>query len=807
MKEKLKKLKNIRISLVSVLLSVSLFITVLSISVVGYLWYKTAVESYHKNVRHITTIYLNNARRYSKYMVDNIIREIEEDINYTYSRIKKKKQTEFYNTIERLYTLSGKSKNEFLSASVKFLNLKTFESDIDYYIFDFNGRCLFNPFDRFVEGKNFIDLEDKNSNKPFFELINLAKNQDAGCILQYYPYNWHFLGKESVGRYGFTFFVVFRDYGYIVVGRFNLESVEYSLKQKWIKYLSIYRYGKDNHGYIFVLKLRKHPSDECFVYEIVNPNRPKGEGRCLSLLKKDKNGFLYRKKYFEDIKNQGYSFVKYYYKLPGSDREVLKVSYLKLFKRWDWVIGTGTYIPDLYSSLHLAKMKKERELNELKLTMFIVFLVVTILIFSLYLSVYRFANRRINSVFEKFEDHLSKAEPIDTRPYKHIKQLMWIIGSLNAAIEKFKDYENELLKSFVNVLETRDIYTKGHSQRVAFYAKKIAEALGLDEKFQERIYRAGLLHDIGKVGIPDNVLLKPGRLSENEYRTIKYHSVISYEILKRTEHFKDIADCVRQHHEKCDGSGYPDGLKCSEICLEARILAIADIFDALTTTRPYRKAFTPEEAIEILKKEKIDQNILSKVEKVLLDVFRQKELASVEFMSEEIDRIRSEIFKIDYMTGLLFITSFVEELRSLIKDNKRFVLFAMNIKGIAEVNYRFSAETGNRVIENMAKIIKYAEKLFKDEMFACRAYADIFLVAVKLNKFSLEEIESFFNGINLSRLLKESFVDDGGCKEKTKNGVCINEYIDVIVDRVIYPEDGKTAEELIYFVERKIKRK
>ncbi|WP_022670837.1 HD domain-containing phosphohydrolase [Hippea alviniae] len=802
-----EKFKNVKVSMISVLLTASLLITALSVFVVGYFWHKTALECYHENVKHITSIYLENAKEYSKYMVDNIIKEIEEDINYTYGKIKKEKQAEFYKTVRKLYALKSEGRDKFLLFARRYLALETFNSDITYYIFDLKGRCLFNPFDKLLEGRNLIGLEDKKSNKPFLKLVNLAKSHDTGCLFQNYPYNWHFLKKEDIGRYGFTFFVVFRNYGYIVVGRFDLEPIEYSLHQKWVKYLSIYRYGKNNHGYIFVLKLRKHPSNGCFAYEIVNPNRPKAESRCLSLLKKDKEGFLYREKYFKDIETKGYSFVEYYYRLPGSDRDVLKVSYLKLFKRWNWVIGTGTYMPDLYSSLRLAQIRDKRELNRVKTTMALVFSVVSFLILALYLYVSRFANRKINTVFRKFEDYLSRAEFIDTRPYRRIKQLMWITGSLNKAIEKFKKYENDLLKSFVDVLETRDIYTKGHSQRVAFYSKKIAEALGFDEKFQEKIYKAGLLHDIGKVGIPDNILLKPGRLSENEYKTIKYHSVISYEILKRVEHFKDIAECVRQHHEKCDGSGYPDGLKCDEICIEARILAIADIFDALTTTRPYRKAFTPEEAIEILKKEKVDQDILSKVEKVLLDAFKERELTTAEFMSEEIDRIRSEIFKVDYMTGLLFITSFVGELRSLIKNNRRFVLFAINIKGIAEVNYRFSTETGNRVIENMAKIIKDAEKLFKGEMFACRAYADIFLVAVKLDKFSLEEIESFFNGINLARLLKESFMDDTKCREKTKKGVCISEYIGVVVDRVVYPEDGETAEELIYFVEKKIKRK
>jgi putative nucleotidyltransferase with HDIG domain len=151
------------------------------------------------------------------------------------------------------------------------------------------------------------------------------------------------------------------------------------------------------------------------------------------------------------------------------------------------------------------------------------------------------------------------------------------------------------------VAEMRDPYTAGHQQRVSELAQAIAQELGLSEEQVEGIRVAGLLHDVGKMQIPAEILSKPGRLTSVELMLIRTHSQAGYDILKSTVFPWPIAQFVLQHHERCDGSGYPAGLKGEEITLEGRILAVADVVEAMSSHRPYRPAFEAHEALwEIL---------------------------------------------------------------------------------------------------------------------------------------------------------------------------------------------------------------
>jgi len=169
------------------------------------------------------------------------------------------------------------------------------------------------------------------------------------------------------------------------------------------------------------------------------------------------------------------------------------------------------------------------------------------------------------------------------------------------------------LLAMVKVLEERDAYTKGHSERVANYATMLAKAVGMKGKAIERIRLAGFLHDIGKIGIPDRILNKPSHLTSDEFEEIKSHPVRGVEIISNLSHLRDIVPWILHHHEAWDGSGYPKGLKMEEIPIEARILAVADVYDALTTKRAYRSAFSKEEAIKIMnemKGEKLDPQLV-----------------------------------------------------------------------------------------------------------------------------------------------------------------------------------------------------
>ena len=163
-----------------------------------------------------------------------------------------------------------------------------------------------------------------------------------------------------------------------------------------------------------------------------------------------------------------------------------------------------------------------------------------------------------------------------------------------------KTYRATLL-AMTGMLDTRDAATHGHSLRVTAFTLKLAMAMGIDDPVRLRnIEQGALLHDVGKIGVRDDILRKPGPLSDDDWREMRSHPELGYKMLKEIEFLKEAVPIVRYHHEHWDGSGYPEGLKGEEIPLEARIFAVADAFDAITSERPYSPARTFDQAISIL---------------------------------------------------------------------------------------------------------------------------------------------------------------------------------------------------------------
>lgn len=189
---------------------------------------------------------------------------------------------------------------------------------------------------------------------------------------------------------------------------------------------------------------------------------------------------------------------------------------------------------------------------------------------------------------------------------------------------KTKLYE-DIVKALVSAIEVKDIYTKGHGQRVREYSCIIASKMGLSNEQIENISIAALLHDIGKIGMPTEILNKPGSLTQNEYDIIKLHPEYSKRILQQVSGFSQIVDITYAHHERYDGLGYPLGLKNGEIPIEAQILQLADAFDAMTSERAYRKAMTKEKAVEIIKSE-VGKQFNPEIVNVAVDELFNKEL-------------------------------------------------------------------------------------------------------------------------------------------------------------------------------------
>jgi putative two-component system response regulator len=204
---------------------------------------------------------------------------------------------------------------------------------------------------------------------------------------------------------------------------------------------------------------------------------------------------------------------------------------------------------------------------------------------------------RIMGINSGADDFLSK--PID------LNELL----ARTRSLLRLKQYTDELenaeavLFSLAHSIEARDPYTHGHCERLAEMSARMGERLGVPEEQIKALRRAGVVHDIGKVAVPDSILLKPGPLTADETKVMQKHPVVGERICAPLKTFRLVLPIIRHHHEKHNGTGYPDGLSGEEIPLTARILQLSDVYDALTTDRPYKVAFTPEVALDLMEEE------------------------------------------------------------------------------------------------------------------------------------------------------------------------------------------------------------
>jgi len=185
-----------------------------------------------------------------------------------------------------------------------------------------------------------------------------------------------------------------------------------------------------------------------------------------------------------------------------------------------------------------------------------------------------------------------------------------------------------VVRALVTAIDAKDEYTRGHSERVALYGKRLAVELGFDAEHCERLYLTGLLHDVGKIGVADAVLCKPGALSPEEFDQIKQHPDKGWAILTDVEPLSYVLPGLLHHHEQFDGSGYPDGLSGDDIPVDGRILAVADAYDAMTSDRPYRKGMPHKQAELILRTgsgQQWDPKIVETFCQVVPDILEIKE--------------------------------------------------------------------------------------------------------------------------------------------------------------------------------------
>jgi putative two-component system response regulator len=184
-----------------------------------------------------------------------------------------------------------------------------------------------------------------------------------------------------------------------------------------------------------------------------------------------------------------------------------------------------------------------------------------------------------------------------------------------------------VLLALSNAIEAKDAYTEGHAERVAHYSMEIGKRLGFDPEGLRRLRLGGLLHDIGKIGVPEAILNKQGPLTDEEWQVMKRHPEIGDRICRPLQSLRTVLPMIRNHHERMDGSGYPDGLRGDEIPLEARIVGLADVYDALATSRSYKRAFPRERCISILREEAALEHLDPRVVEAFLAYLAEREEA------------------------------------------------------------------------------------------------------------------------------------------------------------------------------------
>jgi putative nucleotidyltransferase with HDIG domain len=290
--------------------------------------------------------------------------------------------------------------------------------------------------------------------------------------------------------------------------------------------------------------------------------------------------------------------------------------------------------------------------------------------------------------------------------------------------EQIEEYK-EILLALVKMIEQRDSYTAGHSQRVAKYSKMLACEIGVDEESCEILYQAGILHDIGKVAIPDVILLKPENLNDREYALIKEHVEVGVTILEDVPKFRKLAEIIKYHHEKYDGSGYPYGLKGEEIPKLSRIMIVADAFDAMTTSRIYRHKKSVDFALNELEKLKYIQ-FHPEVVDCALRVFKdiQIEDSTPQTPNNKLEEERFVYFYKDNVTQLFNNKYFKSILMENEETHHYSYLYIFSLHNFAQYNYEQGWEIGDTLLINFANILK--ENF--DNKIICRLHADNFVI-------------------------------------------------------------------------------
>lgn len=343
--------------------------------------------------------------------------------------------------------------------------------------------------------------------------------------------------------------------------------------------------------------------------------------------------------------------------------------------------------------------------------------------------------------------------------------VIWIIGlviiyfaykKIKANIDTKTAMYEQNIYSLVDIIEQRDSYTAGHTRRVAEYSKLIAKKMGFNDEKIELLYRAAMLHDIGKISTPDSILLKPGKLNSLEFNLIKEHAASTYKILKNVDIFNELAEIARHHHERYDGKGYPQGLKGAQIPILGYILSLADAFDAMTTDRIYKGKKVLEEALKDIENNsgkqfhpEVVQHALIALKNINLDYsIHQKPKTKLE-------QQRFAYFYIDQMTHL-HNRDYLEFILAH-RDSEEFMydcVYGVYLHNFTNFNKQNGWNTGNELLKHIGEELT---KYFPNALIF-RLFGDDFIV---LNKEHAEfpSIDNFISIQNTSIEISYKHID------------------------------------------------
>ncbi len=316
------------------------------------------------------------------------------------------------------------------------------------------------------------------------------------------------------------------------------------------------------------------------------------------------------------------------------------------------------------------------------------------------------------------------------------------------------NYEKTLF-SMVEMIEQRDTYTAGHSKRVAEYCEKIAKEMGYSEDECTMLHQAGILHDVGKIGTPDAVLLNPKSLNEIEYKLIQEHVTVSYKLLHKIPMFEPLSEIIYSHHERYDGNGYPRGLKGDEIVPLARIMIVADAFDAMTTNRIYKARKSVKEALcelEELSLKQFHPDVVKKAIVALRDIKIDESISQLPKSKLEEERFAyfykdtiSDAYNQNYLDVILMKNSYDLEFKSM-------EIFSIN--NFSNYNKENGWKEGDKILQSFSNAIC---KSFQDAL-VFRVFGDDFVV---ISKESLD-----LNGL---KMILDEIIKDSSISYRIKN--------------------------------------